>query len=105
MVGMKRTRATWPGRPGRTMGRARVWALLAIVVLAVSACTGEPSEYGITGPFPEGVAPVTLTRPVPRMETSDDTPGVNTDAINRYAPTNKLRASNTPTRRYYGYDH
>lgn len=79
--------------------------MLALAALVLSACEGDPAAYGITGPFPEGVTAVTLTRALPRMETLDDTPGVRVDAADRYAATARQRGTATATRRYYGYDH
>lgn len=96
----------WRGTKSGTLP-GKIRGLLGIALLALSACEGDPAAYGITGPFPEGVAPVTLTRALPRLETSDDTPGVRVDAADRYAATARQRAtaSATATRRYYGYDH
>lgn len=74
-------------------------------MLALSACAGDPGEFGITGPYPEGIAPVTLTRAQPRAESTDDTPGVRVNSADRLSPNLRTRSSTTPTRRYYGYDH
>jgi len=79
--------------------------------LGLAACDSDPKDVGLTGPFPEGIAPVTLTHPQARHEMADDTPGVRTEtdspygsALNRLAAASK-GGSSTPTRRYYGYNH
>ena len=96
--------------PGRRFistshGTRRNCVLVALATLALSACAGDPAEYGITGPFPDGIAPVTLTRTLPRVEASDDTPGVRVDTADRLSPNARSGGSASPTRRYYGYDH
>jgi len=93
--------------------------LATALALGLAACEGDPKDVGLTGPFPEGVAPVTLIHPQARHEAADDTPGVRADigtpygsALNRLAATksgtgNSSGSANpaTPTRRYYGYKH
>lgn len=74
-------------------------------VLLLSACAGDPADYGITGPYPEGTAPVTLTRALPRLEASDDTPGVRVDSTDRLSLITRPKGASVTTRRYYGYDH
>ena len=92
-----------PGRRSIIALKNRVLVLLGM--LALSACAGDPAEHGITGPYPEGISPVTLTRAMPRSEASDDTPGVRVDTADRISPGIRSRGSASPTRRYYGYDH
>lgn len=96
-----------PGRQTMPAGTAdwRNWAWAVMLVLTLAACAEDPATVGITGPYPEGVAPVTLRRALPRSEASDDTPGVRVDATDHLSPTARSRGSATPTRRYYGYDH
>ncbi len=86
---------------------ARLPAVLGAVLLAVGGCAGDPADYGLTGPHPEGVPPVTLTHPIPRSEASVDSPGLNVEAVDRYANLSRMRSSSStpPLRRYYGYDH
>lgn len=97
------------------MNRARVRRGLpylgTLALLALAGCNGDPKDYGITGPFPDGVAAVTVTHQMPRTEMSDDSPGLNADALDRYSPSpNRLTATTGPgtvtavTKRYYGYD-
>ena len=119
MGGMKRVRTALRGKSGwgksgwgksggmtgRRAGVALGGALLGVALLALSACADDPANIGITGPFPEGVAPVTLTRPVPRMEKTDDTPGVRVTDTDHFGSILRQRNGGNATRRYYGYDH
>jgi len=77
---------------------------MGVVAIGVVGCESDPAAYGITGPYPEGIIPVTLMRRQPQSDVSDDTPGVHADASDRYAPSARLGLA-PPTRRYYGYDY
>ena len=78
--------------------------LLGIIAAGGTGCAGDPAEFGITGPFPEGTPPVTLTRKPAKGETADDTPGVRADALDRYAPSIQLGQTTPTGPRYFGYD-
>jgi len=78
--------------------------LLGALGFFLSACSGDPKDVGITGPFPNGVPAVTLTRPMARTDISVDAPGISTTALDRYAPSTRASAG-APGRRYYGYDY
>ena len=82
-----------------------VLSAFALGAVVLAGCDADPAAVGITGPYPEGVPPVTLTRALPRMERSDDTPGVRVDTADRLTANTRARASAASTRRYYGYDH
>lgn len=79
-------------------------ALLGLIAVGGTGCAGDPTEFGITGPFPEGTPAVTLTRKPAKGEISDDTPGVRADALDRYAPSTRLGQTSASGPRYYGYD-
>jgi len=96
---------------GRTrISRARLTLAIGLA-LGLCGCEGDPKDAGLTGPFPDGIAPVTLTHAQSRHETSDDTPGVRADAGNNYTSTLSRLAgaskggTSTVARRYYGYNH
>jgi len=89
-------RGAWAGH------KVRLWGVLGILTLALGACAGDPADYGITGPHPDGAAPSTLKRPDLKSERSDDTmaPPPTTEA--QHAPPAVTPASRQ-TERYYGY--
>lgn len=87
------------------MRRASMAAvLLELIALGGTGCAGDPAEFGITGPFPKGTPPVTLTPQPNEGEISDDTPGIHADALDRYAPSNELGQTAPSRPRYFGYD-
>jgi hypothetical protein len=78
--------------------------LLGTLGFFLAACSGDPKDVGITGPFPNGVPAVTLTRPVARSDIAVDTPGIGAPVLDRYAPS--ARSTTGPAgKRYYGYDY
>jgi hypothetical protein len=91
---------------------ARGWVkavLLGALGFCLAGCAGDPKDLGLTGPFPNGVRAVTLTHPAARTDVAADAPGVNTEALDRYAPSMRIGTgspgTSAPGKRYYGYDY
>jgi len=90
------------------------WKLAGIGALAclLGACTADPRDMGITGPFPDGVVENTLTQNRSRADLSADqnadTPGIGGDALSnfRYVPALRPNASTgIAGPRYFGYNY
>jgi len=89
-------RGAWAGR------KVRQWGVLGGMVLALGACAGDPADYGITGPNPDGTAPATLKRPALKSERSDDTVAAPPSAEAQHAPP-AVTPTSRQAERYYGY--
>jgi len=92
-------------RTGSTMGRTGRLALLAGMVL-LAGCERDPREFGITGPYPDGVQSVTLVRPKARADLRAESPGLLSEPLSnaKYIPLDRPPGQ-APTGRYYGYNY